>query len=307
MRSGLLAAVVIVAALSTGCARVSVVTEIRSDGSFDRAVTYKAVNSTGPGSPTAPKLEEFFSIPPEGNGMTHERATTPSEVTLTATKAFGPESQLQDDVKVSVKGETAFRNYARVTALGDGRFEYVERVKWVGKKTDDPGATAKVKERVRKILPAEATDQQVDAVATGVIGGLNEAIMGPSEPMVLMLLMHPDLAERRMRAKVKHAFTDSLTAAGYQGAERDAILAKALKDFNTQDVLQPQQEAQAATTGNPDDTAVQFVPLLFVVKVPGEVLETNGIRDDESGEVWWALYSASAMYRDTVMRVVFRP
>src|SRR5205823_1049612 len=45
--------------------------------------------------------------------------------------------------------------------------------------------------------------------------------------------------------------------------------------------------------------------ITLVVKMPGRVVETNGIVDDLTGEVYWTLYPQAALERDVTLRAVF--
>jgi hypothetical protein len=307
-RAGILAAGVL-AWLLTGCARAVVETELNADGSFKRTIQLHGTEQEkdAPGLP-APKLEEVFALPGGGAWATKREVKDKTSVVYTAERTFPLGSAFEKDIVVKGKMEKAvLYNSVRVTQLAPGRFQYTERLKWVGpmpKELEkiDPEMLA----AIQKALPAElATPENVQATGKMFLREFWQMVFGPGEPLFGLLITQPDLAAKRAQRRI--------------GLSMNAVLEKQFGDKMTQEIrikviktlLQGAlAKTNAQTKPDPakgpptDDNPGGFVTLTYSVKMPGKIIETNGEVDMLTNEVTWGFYAQAAAVDDIVLTAV---
>ena len=61
----------------------------------------------------------------------------------------------------------------------------------------------------------------------------------------------------------------------------------------------------AASTGDSDSN--EMTPLFYSVSFPGTVVETDGLQDPMTGEVYWSLLPMVLDLGDVKLRVVVKP
>ncbi|MBB6053126.1 hypothetical protein [Armatimonas rosea] len=322
MRSRLLwfSAASLLIALS-GCAKVGTTTDIKADGSFTRTVVYRGSAPSTDGFTMGPTLDDIVA-PPRTPGWQVTRAKDPkndSELVLTATKAFAPGETLTDDLALkappkkdaptSTPPTFVLGNTVAVTKLPNGTIAYRETIRWRGPRpselaTPDPTFLAALSSAV----PALDKAGQV-AVEKRVHQSVWQALFGPGEPLIGLLMTHPELGEFRLKRRL----SDSLLAALQDAlgnklteAERRAAVQKLVTSLtdDVKDKTKKQVNAGPSGSGSSDDT---LVALLIKARFPGKVLQTNGELDPATGEVIWGLFSQAAAAGDVVLTAVCEP
>lgn len=293
------------AILSAGCARARVTTAIRADGSWTRTVVL-----TGPEKKEgqmAPTVEDTFVIP-SGKDWKVQQGKKNDDQVVTAERilAAGASSQADVSIKAGEPDKLNLVNQVTVTKFGPRRFEYRETLHWKGDPTKSmanikPEDLARIKADLPKPL---ATDANARALAAKTAELMVPMLFGPGDPLLAIGLLHPDLAERRAGQRLgtvlvkvlEEEFGDKM-----QPAERREVARKMIQDAFSSSKMSP------PGPGGPDPSAGKsagLVPLMFIVKTPGRVVSTNGETDELAGEIFWALFSDAASFKDVVLTAV---
>jgi hypothetical protein len=289
-----------------GCARVNVSTEVNPDGSFKRKVEFAATKNASGGEET--KLEDYFLLPKQGAGVVIERSVVEDETILKATRSLPIGGKAVDDAVIVNKSKPQIANEATVTALGDGRWRYSEKIYWKGEAPPEGmGQPAEFRAVIKKALPSTADTATIDRVTRSATVALWRVLFGPSDPMLSMIVMHPALAERRFRQRAAAAVDGVLAKEGVSQESRKTVLKQLAQEADFKQVFSPKKEAEKQSQGGESGTGSNLVPMLFAVKLPGEVLESNGENDPLSGEVFWALYPESAGLEPVELWAVYKP
>ncbi len=308
--------------LLSGCARIATNTEVKADGSFVRTVVYRGSAPSTDGFTMGPSLDDLIA-PPRTPGWKVTRETDPksenkSELIVTATRAFAAGETLSDDLalksppkKDAPKGTvptTTLGNTLSVRTLPDGTLEYREVIRWRGPKpteltTPEPEMLALLATTVPALdKAAQAT------VATHLQQSLWRALFGPGEPLLGLLITHPELGEFKLKkhlvaavdAELKTALGDKLTDTERRTATQKVIVAltESVKD-------KTKKQVNAGPSGDKNDDAL--VALLIKAKLPGKLLQTNGEEDPVTGEVVWGLFSQAPAAGDVVLTAICDP
>lgn len=285
----LVATAALAAAVSLcGCYRLQVFTQVETDGSFARTLTYQGP-SVRPGvSVLRPPAERVFAVP-RSAGWELER--TGAEGRIVAVRRSAPGAVGGDDWGIRLgwsRPERLLSNTVSVRWIEPGKWEYREVIRWRGPAVralvrPDPSLQA----IVRAALPeAAARDgRSVRLVCLAIQQQAWRALFGPGDPLLGVYAVHPDDARRRMRHRLLDALRD--------------ILARV---FGTR--LTPSEEETArrrivpALFADPwwerrDQEIPDPVAVLVRVRLPGPMLETNGEVDPETGEAVWSFFSGA--------------
>ena len=304
MRLVAIACALIIAVLSSACARARVTTTIKADGSWTRSVSL--IGQDKKEGQMTPTLEDTFVIPSGAAWKSHEEKKN-EERTLTLERVLAAGASLDGDVsvKAGAEGKLNMVNQATVTQVAPNRFEYRETLRWKGDPTKilgkvKPEDLAKIKAK----LPVElATDANAQALADKTAELSIPLLFGPGDPLLAMGFLHPDLAVRRAGQRIgalmvkalEQQFGDKLSA-----AQRRDIASKMIQDTFSSATTTPNPPDPSSTTTNSSG----FVPLIFIVKAPGRVVSSNGEVDELTGEVFWGLFSEAAAFKDVVLTAV---
>jgi hypothetical protein len=300
-----------------GCARVSTETTLNSDGSYSRKIDFKMSKTaamsglSGGGdaeSTNEKKVEDYFKIP-SGAGLKVTRKDTDSDsvVTVVRTGAAGADP-VQDIALWADKGKILATSTVVVNKLPDGRLEYVEVLHSTQLAKDLP-LIKELRPQVKKAIPAShQTTEVIDKVTREVAMNLTRALFGPPEPTLFSIFSNPELALRRINIIAYNANVRTLQDAGLTEAEaKDAAktLAQSLTDevMNQSRKMEPQQ--QSAPEQKSSDN--EMTPMTFSLKFPGQIVESNGLFDPLTGEVYWSLMPAGLEAGDVKLRVVVDP
>jgi len=295
----------------SGCARAKVTTEIKPDGSWVRTVALTGQEKKE-GMQMTPSLEEIFAIPsgPEWKSKQSKKA---EDLTNLYERTMAAGASIKGDV--SIKGGEAkegapvpvqFANEATVTKLGPRRFEYKETLRWSGEKPKDFGSIKPedLAEITAALPPGLNTEANARALAARSASLLIPAMFGPGDPLLALGLMHPDLAERRASQRIgtlllkvlEDQFGDKL-----KPAQRQQIALKLIeKGFSSAKPSQPDPSAGPPSSGKSSG----LVPLMFILKVPGKVVSTNGQIDELTGEIYWALFPEATVLKEVILTAI---
>lgn len=292
------------AAVVGGCARANISTTVQADGSFERQILLAV--SPGPMEPENASVENVFKLP-AGEGWSVEQSKVETELQALCKRRFAAGSTTEDLVVMS-KGKALFSNTVRVTRLASGDLEYRETLRWLGPANKDvPILTDEDVDKLRPLLPDTITDAEVGEFTNAVAKDTWRILFGPSDPLLSQLVMHQDLALRKLQARIggrilfhlEDRFGERLTAAQRQRIVREAL------DL-TKNRAGTARSAPPEPTGEGSDPD-SLVAMLFSVRLPGEIVSTNGETDVATGEVYWALYPQAAALGEVELIAVCRP
>jgi hypothetical protein len=305
MRTRTLLAVVLFAALLSGCSRARITTEIKPDGAWTRTVTLTGQQKKD-GMQMGGTLEEIFALP-TGSEWKSREETKGEERSLIFVRNAAAGATVKGDL--SIKGEGAGKldlvNEATVARQAPRRFEYRETLRWTGDTTGKP-STLKPDDitAIRALLPKDlATEANARGLADRAVQLAMPMIFGPGEPLLAIGLFHPDLAERRATQRIgsvllkalEEQFGDKLTPAQRTAVARGLVQTT----FNTTRPAQPDP-----SEGPPTKKSSGLTPLMFILKAPGKIVSSNGEIDTFSGEVYWALYPEAALLKEVTLTAV---
>jgi hypothetical protein len=295
--------------LLAGCARVATTTAIKADGSFSRKVVYTVslANPTS-GSTKPQKPEDLFKIP-SGPGIKVDRTEDEKKgivITTTREVAVGA-PPLQDIALMSSKGKTLATSTVKVTKLPDGKIEYTETLHSVeptgGSKFDIP----KLRDIVKKALPIEYQKSDlIDRATHEVFLNVCHVLLGPPDPQIFRLITNQDAGIHQFTATAFYANVKSFEA--ILPGVSDEVAKKIARDL-TKALNQSVQDqsSQATPPGGDNSEPNAMTPLFFAISFPGKIVESNGIEDPITGEIYWSLLGASVDTGDIVLRVVVQP
>lgn len=300
--------------LLAGCSRIAVTTKVASDGSFTRKIRY-AVKKPGEGmTQSGPQtVEDAFRLP-SGSNVTVNRHTDKDEIVAEVVETVpAGAAPLKDVVILSEKKAPNVESTVRVRKLANGDLEYVEHLHYTGAPDPNPMKIPdEVRALIKKNLPAK---YQVTAIIDGVRDDLAiniiHAFFGPSQPIIWELLTNQDAAEKRLSSTLAPQLLSDLKSRMPDLTDDQALsIARAIVgDLKLTDLA---KEKANAAQPSPDPNAKksdnsELTPMTFSVSAPGKIVESNGITDLLTGEVYWSLYSPSVQVRDVDLRVVTRP
>lgn len=321
--------------LVVGCVHVSTTTKINADGSFTRTVKYGMMDTSKMGMPggagSGPsKPEDAFAIPSEGNGTTVQRGTEEGENVITVTRSVrAGGTSTQDITALGKDKKPVLRSTVYVKKLADGKIEYDETLTWVGPPSSDlskidPDLRANLK---KSLPPDQQKTETIDKLTRSTERAIFNAMFGPPEPlmgeMMTSVLGNPEGVRHKLDIRMYAALDQALQEQGLSPEQRRSTLAAMVKSLSPDQLVGPKMSSMnsmmspdaentkaeggnaAEKTKHSDDAGM--VPLSFAVTCPGQVVETNGLQDPITGEVYWSLYGAAAELGDVTLRVVIDP
>lgn len=298
------------ALFTSGCARSTVTTTVKADGSWTRTVAFHGPSTDKQGFGPGTKLEDVFAMP-SGGPWTVTKDKKEDEIVYTATRQLhAGDIQKQDmAIKEKINGQNGIVmiNEADVKETSPGVFTYREVLHWQGPKPKDLVDKDQL-QLVKSALPPElATDANVAKTTEAISRTMGLLLLGPPDPLITHLfseiMMNPDLAEHQLSVRMQEPvdkilveqYGDKLTL-----AQRQAFLKKLASDIFTSS----QSKLNAKTKPDPANNSLDdmnFVALTFNVKLPGKILSTNGEVDRLSNEAFWGVYPEAAAYGDIVL------
>jgi hypothetical protein len=289
-----------------GCARARITTEIKADGSWKRTVALTAPKAQE--GMQVPSLENTFVTPSGSRWKSHEETEKNQERWLVSERMFAGGESSEGDL--SIKGADPSKlklvNKVTVSRLGPHRFEYRETLQWKGERPESLNPTPDEMAAFQACLPKPlATEANARALLDKESALILPVLFGPSDPVLPLVIVHPDLAERRLAQRtdaqlvklLEEQFGDKMAP-----SERREVARKFIElGVSMNRPSQPQASPASPPTSS---KAGSLVPLLFIVKVPGRVVSTNGEVDEDRGEVYWGLFDVGAAAKALVLTTV---
>lgn len=304
MRNILVLAALIGMALLMGCARARVTTEIRPDGTWTRTVLLTGQEKKE-GSMT-PSIEDTFVFP-AGAGWKLADGKNQNDITKSFERTLAAGASLKGDVAVKEDKDSPkpkLVNEVTVTKIGPKRFEYRETLRWTGAPPKDAATRPQDIAGIKALLPkALATDANANALADRAAALAVPMLFGPGDPLLAIAIMHPDLAERRARARmgviVLKALEEQFPTQMTPADRRD--LARKIVDTSVNST----KPSQPDPASGGEQKSGGLTPLLFVLRAPGKLISSNGEFDELSGEVYWGLFPEAASMQPVVLTAVY--
>jgi len=199
-------------------------------------------------------------------------------------------------------------NRVSVRQVSPGRYVYSETLHWTGEiPANMHKFDIKVTDMVRAALPTEmATDENVTFIANTFSREFDLAMVGPPSPLLHrlpMLMSAPEVfvrlitrrAGKGLLVALKEKYGDKMTA-----QQRLTLTQKLIQGIT--DEMKESGPGQAGDPKSDENSKNSTGASLFVsVKLPGRVIETNGIADPFSGEITWSLYPEAAAFGDVTL------
>jgi hypothetical protein len=289
----------------SGCSRVKATATVAGDGSFERVVRL-TVGKDQFGLGQAPRPSDLLAFDPAWKVETGaDEKEDWIEGRLAGLPGPGAKLTLRKP-----SGEKVLEGVAESRRLDDGTIEYTETYTWVGKPSGDPPKpNPEFRAAAKAALAAlELTDAQLDELETAAVRALHRAVFGPSEPLLMQLLTSPDMAARKMKTAAGLALIERAApwAEGRMAPEELRAAVRVMVDA-VDSPVDPAKEAQEAGQPGEDEEAAPPVNLTVFVSGPGRVVETNGIVDPLTGEVYWSFFDLAAEIGPVVLKAVYKP
>ena len=259
---------------------------------------------------------KMFAIPTQGVVKGTSKA---GDKTYTIDKKYAATgSPVRDITFLSDKGSALLKSTVTVKKLPDGNLSYDEALicTSLGGQSLDP--TGNSRAELKKLLPERfrTNSSAIDAATQAIAGPMLSFVFGPPYPHLFEMLGDQETSVLYLRTTLTPLLLASVAKAlpDTTPAERTAILTGVMGDFKK--VFDPTKQLDPtgglATGGNlselggaqgsafmsadskGEDTANQLTPLLFVVAFKGAVVETDGLVDPATGNVFWSLYPMGA-------------
>jgi hypothetical protein len=297
---GLLALTALV--VGPGCSKAYTETTLKPDGSGNRKVTFTLSKGM---EEKAPKVDDYFKLSRASGAKITEKADDKGDLVVTMERNLAAGAAPFTDIELREKDGIRLRNLVSVKNLGDGKLEYTETITWVSaKKTDFTKQNTQFARLLPKALPAGVSDEATNQkIASEAASSMVQLMFGPNEPMILMLMTHPEYTLKKFKARFAKSL-DSVMARNLDekmdaAARKDAIK-KLVALLDAESVVGDKE--QAGQEASEDKTGL--VAFTFSVTMPGEVIETNGELDELSGDVSWAMFGEGAQAGPVVLRAV---
>ena len=321
--------------LLSGCARERVAVTVGKDGTWTRKTVYIATGpEVSPGGSKAAEVGKYFSLP-SGEGWKLTEQKVKDEQRVIAERTLKLDQTIENDIAVRETPKTDLlppepdkklgtvllrrddppaptriltSNTATVRQVTPGRYVYTETIHWIG---DPPASMHTLDEKqtalVKTALPAQlATDENVKFVAGTFVREFDLALVGPPSPLMhrLPLFMNAPEVFFRLAAKrvgkglmsaLKEKFADQMTA------EQRRALTTILIQGIMEDVKAngPSKAGDAQSGENKKNSS--GASIFISVRLPGRVVETNGIADAFSGDITWTFYPEAASFGDVTL------
>ncbi len=303
MRSIVVTGFVFSFAVLTGCARARVTTEIHNGGTWTRTVALTGQEKKE--GQMGETVEDCFVLP-SGTGWKSVSSKKDADQTTTFERTLTAGEPLKGDLSVKGDGGAAMLvNEVSVTRLTPRRFEYRETLRWTGPPPDGLGLKPEDVAQLKAALPkALATDENARGIAEKMAALIMPMMFGPSDPLLAIGLLHPDLAARRASQRIgslmlkalEEQFGDRMTP-----AQRREVTLKLIETTFAQAKPKPPDPS----AGPPSSKGGSgLTPLMFILKSPGKVISSNGELDELTGEVYWALFPPGASLKPVVLTAV---
>lgn len=305
-----LAALVAMAAL-VGCSRTSSSTVVDANGDWHRTVKLTVTKGMSMGAEGA-KDDEWpspFKLPTEA-GWTKTEKIKDDEKTTTLTRDCQAGDTLLTDVVLrdEKSKETMLKNFVRVREIEPGVFEYYEKIVNPNpEKFGDNADITKFKAELEKSLPegVKVEEAEAEAVSKQMVVSISRIMFGPEDHLFGTLITNPEGAIRRLKLGLGKSLDAALKqhlSAKLNEGQRKELVAKMMSDLDA-DSIKESKKAEAAPGGKSDST---FTGMSVSVKLPGEIISSNGEVDPYTGEVFWDFLSASAGVEPLELRAVCR-
>ena len=309
----------------SGCAKIGASTEIKGDGSFIRTVIYRGSAPSNEGLQMAPALDELVS-PPRTPGWKITREKDPkseNEVMVTAIKTCVPGETVSDDlaVKAPLKKDAPkgtppvvlLGNTLTVRRLPSGQLEYREVIRWRGTRPKELNAPEPelLASLAASLPPVLASDRVgLGVVALRIQRELWQALFGPDDPLMGLLISHPDLAEFKLKKRLGESVVAALQTAFGEKLSPEArrtVVGKIVGSITDRVSQKTKKQVNAGPGGGGESSDEPLVALLIKAKLPGKLVQTNGELDPVTGEVVWGLFSQAPAAGDIILTAVCEP
>lgn len=293
----------------SGCARTVAVSEVREDGSWKRSVTFTVSQQEGMGPET--KIEDVFALPSGAQWKT-SREKGKGELIFRAEREAKLGETIEGDVTILEKKQPKLVSRVTVSEIEPGVYEYREvyRLATPRKPLDAVKLTPEERQKLPALLRDNATDDQLKEIMTGTVDSIWRLLFGPSEPLLLSFLVQPEVVERKMRQRMGAAMEaelEKVLGEKLDATQRRAIVRELLTESQLKSAFNPEEEAKKKTEEEPSTgSGAGLVSILVSVKLPGTIVESNGLVDPYTGEVFWNFYQEAAEIRDVELRAVAR-
>ncbi len=300
-----IAAIAAIYALS-GCARATIGSEVKPNGSWVRTVQLHGPppDKSG-GLMPAGKLEDAFAVPGAPWTVTKSAVKDGEVVTCKRNMQLGETASHDVVCRAKSNGKTVdvAVNECSVKETSPGVYTYREAIHWIGPKPKSFVDIDAAKILKSALPPSVATDASVNRLVEAVIKETVMAFMGPPDPLITtifsQLMMNPDLAQRKISARMNDGLEKALIEeyGDKLSAEQRRVTVKKLVDAAFKSTS---DKTDVDPTKGKDNSSMSA--LTFSVQLPGKILSSNGLLDKATNEVYWGMYpEAASLGQDIVL------
>ena len=299
--------------VATGCSRTSSSTVVDANGDWHRTVKFTISKGVGAGvgaeSGVGQEWPNPFKLPTEA-GWKKSESVKDDEKTITLSRDFHAGDNLLTDIVVRNEKtmETSLKNFVRVKEVETGVFEYYEKILNPNPaKESDQADIAKFQASLRAAMPAGITveDAEVTAISKKMAVSIARIMFGPDDHLVGSFITNPEGTIRRLKlrlGKFLDAGIKETLAAKLSDDQRKAVVTKLMQEIDAESF----KESKKAQASSGDGSDGSLMGMSVSVKVPGEIISSNGEIDPYTGEVFWDFLSATAELEPLELRVKFR-
>jgi hypothetical protein len=275
--------------LLVGCAKSATYTEVSPDGSYVRIVKFSL--SKSPGDEKAPWPETLVS--PKNAAWKPSEVVKNDEKTVTLTRNGKVGDETITDVLGKEKGVTQFKNFIKMTDLGDGKFQYTEKFVWVGKK--DEGAENNTRlfgETLKSSAPnGLITDADAKELSDLIQVKLARMMFGPDDQLIGGLLLNPEGCMMKIKAEVAELLNDQLALKYGDKMTEEQRFTFIRSLYDKMDDIGNLKDKTEKSKSAPPESDAGMVGLTTSVKLPGKIISHNGTYDRFSGKIFWTMTS----------------
>lgn len=279
----------------TGCTGSSSTSTVNSDGTWTRTIKLATRDgvSVGGGKST-PKLTDIFKLPVDKEWTRTDKQIN-GEFSTTLSRKMKIDDAPLTDIVIKDKKGTQYKNFVLVRKLDGNRWEYYEKVIFVGDASKrDSSEWKQIEQEVKAALPKGiATEEDIKEICSRTETAMIRQVVGPDDHLFGLLIINVDGARRRFRSKfavIEERVLAEVLGNRLTEDEREKAIKTMLAKLDKKGV----DETFVQTTSTSGSANSTLVGISSVVKLPGKILETNGTVDEYTGEIYWDFTSTSA-------------
>lgn len=274
--------------LLAGCSKISTETTFKPDGSFTRAITFTTSKENEDST-----LDKVFELP-KGSEWKVVKKDDAENLVAIYTRSGKLGETPSTDIKVLSPTGVILTNRLAVTEATPGVYEYKETFTWQGKGGSFKKESANdFVDGLKNVLPSGTEDALIKKVASDLQKDILRIMFGPGDPLISELMTNPDHFARKLKMQLGKSLENNFVR-NLDDWQNESERANAIRSILT-NLDSDKFMSKPKTTEPPsDEDSGGMVPLALSVKVPGKIIETNGLYNPYTNEVYWGMFPEAA-------------